>query len=83
MPTYDYQCESCGHRFEAFHGMSAKPVKACPECGEGVRKLMSAGAGVIDKGAGHQVGPCPGHGGHPLQCGSGEPCCGQDFPCRK
>jgi putative FmdB family regulatory protein len=53
VPTYDYVCEACGHEFEAFHAMSAPPLRTCPECGK--RKLVrriGAGAGLIFKGSG-------------------------------
>lgn len=52
MPTYDYICEACGHKFEKFQSMSEKPLKKCPECGKGVRKLIGSGVGVIFKGSG-------------------------------
>ena len=26
MPTYDYACSACGHRFEKFHSMTAEPM---------------------------------------------------------
>jgi putative FmdB family regulatory protein len=53
MPTYEYECEKCGYRFEKFQKMTDKPVKVCPECkGRKVRKLISGGGGVIYKGAG-------------------------------
>ncbi|HNX81411.1 MAG TPA: zinc ribbon domain-containing protein [Candidatus Omnitrophota bacterium] len=52
MPTYDYECTACGHRFEAFHSMNAQPLTKCPECGKKVRKLIGSGAGVIFKGSG-------------------------------
>ena len=32
MPTYDYVCKACGHRFEEFQSMSADPLKKCPQC---------------------------------------------------
>ncbi len=32
MPTYDYECAACGHRFEEFQSMSAELLKKCPEC---------------------------------------------------
>lgn len=32
MPMYDYQCEACGHTFEARHGFH-DPAPACPACG--------------------------------------------------
>ena len=53
MPTYDYKCESCGHTFAAFHGMTEEPLKDCPECGkEELRRLIGSGAGIIFKGSG-------------------------------
>ena len=32
--------------------MSEEPIKVCPECGGEVRRLISAGGGVIFKGSG-------------------------------
>ncbi len=53
MPTYDYQCQACGHRFEKFQSITAKPVKTCPDCGKRkVKRLIGTGAGVIFKGSG-------------------------------
>jgi putative FmdB family regulatory protein len=52
MPTYEYECTACGHVFEAFHSMSAHPIKDCPECGGAVRRLPGIGAGVLFKGSG-------------------------------
>jgi len=53
MPTYDYQCGACEHRFELFQSITAKAVKKCPACGKlKVRRLIGTGAGVIFKGSG-------------------------------
>ncbi len=53
MPTYDYQCDACGHQFEKFQSMNDKPVRKCPTCGKmKVRRLIGAGAVVIFKGNG-------------------------------
>ncbi|MHC4431498.1 MAG: FmdB family zinc ribbon protein [Planctomycetota bacterium] len=53
MPTYDYECESCGHQFEQFQSITAKPTRKCPECGRmKLHRLIGAGAGVIFKGSG-------------------------------
>jgi len=52
MPTYEYECKRCGVRFERFQSMSEEPIKVCPECGGEVRRLISAGGGVIFKGSG-------------------------------
>jgi len=55
MPTYEYECKKCSHRFEVFQSMSDEPIKKCPECGKEVRRLVSGGAGVIFKGSGFYV----------------------------
>lgn len=53
MPTYDYLCEKCGHRFEEFQSMAAKPLRKCPQCKKSaLQRLIGAGAGVIFKGSG-------------------------------
>ncbi len=52
MPTYDYKCLECGHKFEMFQSMTAEPVNKCPECGGKVKRLIGAGAGAIFKGSG-------------------------------
>ena len=52
MPTYEYECQHCKHRFEALQSMSAKPIEKCPECGKKVKRLISSGVGVIFKGSG-------------------------------
>jgi len=55
MPTYDYECEKCGHRFEMFQAMSDPPRKRCPKCRGKVRRLIGTGAGMIFKGSGFYV----------------------------
>ncbi|HEX7079034.1 MAG TPA: FmdB family zinc ribbon protein [Candidatus Eisenbacteria bacterium] len=52
MPTYEYECEKCGHRFELFQRMSDPPRKRCPKCRGKVRRLLGTGAGMIFKGSG-------------------------------
>lgn len=53
MPTYDYLCDGCGHRFEEFQSMTAKALHKCPECGKhALQRLIGPGAGVIFKGSG-------------------------------
>ena len=61
MPTYDYECKSCDHKFEAFHAMSAEPLVECPECHKPkLIKLVSGGAAVIVRGT---KTPCRGNRG--------------------
>ena len=55
MPTYEYECEKCKTTFERFQSMKEEPVKKCPECDGPVRRLISAGAGVIFKGSGFYI----------------------------
>ena len=55
MPTYDYECEKCGHRFELFQSMKDEPKKRCPKCRGKVRRLIGTGAGMIFKGSGFYV----------------------------
>ncbi len=53
MPTYEYVCGKCEHRFERFQSIMAKPIRKCPNCGKAsARRLVSAGAGIIFKGSG-------------------------------
>jgi putative FmdB family regulatory protein len=53
MPTYDYQCDACGHTFEEFQSITAEPLKKCPECGKKkLQRLISGGAAVLFKGSG-------------------------------
>jgi len=52
VPTYEYECQKCAHRFEKFHSMTAKPIRTCPKCKGPVRKIIGSGAGIIFKGKG-------------------------------
>jgi putative FmdB family regulatory protein len=55
LPTYEYECQRCGHRFERFQLISDKPVRTCPECRGKVKRLIGTGAGIIFKGEGFYV----------------------------
>ena len=54
MPTYDYLCEECGHRFEFFQSMNDEKLRDCPKdgCDGPVKRLLGTGAGIIFKGGG-------------------------------
>lgn len=53
MPTYDYECAACGHTFEEFQMISAKPLRTCPKCKKRkLQRLIGTGAAVIFKGSG-------------------------------
>ncbi|WP_084143490.1 FmdB family zinc ribbon protein [Amycolatopsis taiwanensis] len=51
MPTYQYACKECGHRFEAVQSFSDASLTECPQCTGPLRKLYGA-VGVIFKGSG-------------------------------
>lgn len=52
MPTYEYECRKCGHKFEEFQSITAEPLKKCPKCNGNIRRLIGAGAGLMFKGSG-------------------------------
>lgn len=54
MPLYEYQCDACGHRFEALQKFSDPPLETCPKCAAAVRKLIAAPAFQL-KGTGWYV----------------------------
>jgi putative FmdB family regulatory protein len=54
MPLYEYQCESCKHRFERIQKYSDPPPDTCPACGGAVKKLLSSPA-IQFKGSGFYI----------------------------
>ncbi|MCB2205472.1 zinc ribbon domain-containing protein [bacterium] len=56
MPTYDYQCKECGHRFEEFQSMKDPVLEICPACNKpALQRLIGAGAGLLFKGSGYYL----------------------------
>ncbi|GAY12691.1 FmdB family zinc ribbon protein [Pseudonocardia sp. N23] len=51
MPTYQYACTACDHRFEAVQSFSDDSLTVCPECGGALRKVFSS-VGIVFKGSG-------------------------------
>src|SRR3954471_2757020 len=53
MPTYDYECDACGHKFEVFQNMSDELLRKCPQCKkQKLRRLFGTGAAIMFKGSG-------------------------------
>jgi putative FmdB family regulatory protein len=53
MPTYDYKCNACKHRFELFQSMKDSPKRKCPKCGKSaLERLIGTGAAILFKGSG-------------------------------
>ena len=57
MPTYEYECQQCGHRFEEFQSITAAPRQTCPEasCKGPVKRLIGMGGGLLFKGTGFYI----------------------------
>jgi putative FmdB family regulatory protein len=86
MPTYEYECEKCGLRFERRQAFTEEPITECPECHGKVRRMVSGGAGFIFKGSGqssadHRGGECSFEHVGKTCCGRNEPC--DEPPCSK
>lgn len=52
MPTYDYVCDHCGHRFEVIHSVHGEGPATCPNCGEGPVRKGFAPPAIHFKGSG-------------------------------
>ena len=52
MPTYNYECQSCGHAWEIEQRITADPLKDCPSCGSSSAKRLISGGNFILKGSG-------------------------------
>jgi putative FmdB family regulatory protein len=56
MPTYDYQCDACDHKFELFQSMKDEPETKCPSCKKRrLRRLIGTGAAIMFKGSGFYI----------------------------
>jgi putative FmdB family regulatory protein len=51
VPTYQYACTECDHRFDAVQSFSDPSLTVCPECGGKLRKVFSS-VGIVFKGSG-------------------------------
>jgi putative FmdB family regulatory protein len=51
MPTYEYLCPTCSHRFETWQKMTDEPLTVCPACGKDIRRVFFP-AGIVFKGSG-------------------------------
>lgn len=78
MPTYEYECSTCGLRFEKHQSINDEPFSVCPDCTGNVKRKISGGSGFIMKSAGgsrrDQVQRCA------LE-ETGKTCCGADRKC--
>jgi putative FmdB family regulatory protein len=47
MPRYDYECDTCGKRFEAQHGFDAPPPACCPDGHTTVHRIITGAPRVL------------------------------------
>jgi putative FmdB family regulatory protein len=53
MPTYEYVCRHCGHKFEELQSFKEPELLKCPECHQDtLARIMGGGGGLIFKGSG-------------------------------
>lgn len=56
MLTYAYECTRCGHTFDVFAKITAKPTsRKCPVCGARAKRQITGGAGFLFKGEGFYI----------------------------
>jgi putative FmdB family regulatory protein len=57
MPTYEYECQTCGHPFEVRQSMKDPHLTECPQpdCPGPVKRKISLGSGFIFKGSGFYI----------------------------
>jgi putative FmdB family regulatory protein len=86
MPLYEYECQACGHEYEALQKLNAEPLVQCPACSqpELMKKISAAGfrlkgggwyetdfkSGAKKNVAGESAGS-PAPATPPASCGSG------------
>ena len=77
MPTYEYLCRECSHRFETWQKISDEPLTICPACGGTIRRVLFP-AGIVFKGSGFyktdhsDSGSAGGENGHSKKTESAE-----------
>jgi putative FmdB family regulatory protein len=51
VPTYQYACKACDHRFEAVQSFADAALTECPACAGPLRKVFNS-VGIVFKGSG-------------------------------
>jgi len=54
MPMYDYRCQACGARFEAWQKFTDEPIRVCPTCSGPAQRVIHA-PGIMFKGSGFYI----------------------------
>jgi putative FmdB family regulatory protein len=56
MPVYEYECNECKKIIEVQQRLADAPLKVCPECGAGLRKLISTSSFQLKGGGWYSDG---------------------------
>ncbi len=81
MPTYEYQCASCGLKFEQKQSMTDPPLTECPQCHGKVHRVILGGLELIAKNS--DPTRMPSSSGECTLEQSGKTCCGRNKRCDK
>jgi putative FmdB family regulatory protein len=54
MPTYSYQCDDCGHSFDARQKFTEDPLTVCPTCEGQIRRVFHP-TPIVFKGSGWYI----------------------------
>jgi len=82
VPTYEYECQKCGHTFEVMQSFSDAPLTKCTECRGKVKKLFSPPA-IIFKGSGFHCNDYKSKGAPKTPCAKEPTETKSDTPCEK
>ena len=52
MPTYGYECQACGTKFDQYQKFDDKPITKCPNCKKNKVRRVFAPAAIVFKGSG-------------------------------
>lgn len=72
MPTYEYRCRTCGHRFDIQQSISDDALTECPECAGDLRKVFHP-VGIAFKGQGFYKNDARSDGGGGSRSSAGTP----------
>ena len=52
MPTYSYECQACGTKFDQYQKFEDKPLTKCPNCKKNKVRRVFTPASIVFKGSG-------------------------------